>query len=199
MADAGTRIDWWVITRDTIFFLTYLIIMSMFISSNSITIMNAFILIVLYGIHITLMKYNTVYEVSIKKNVARFMEVRELTKLADNDIDSFHKNLNSRCLTIEILKKLEYRVEEKYIVFEGRYRKRIRDPTVVISDEDIPFSMMDNRSFISKMLWKKAAIKIIIRIQAYKFFEKIRRNRKSAVNLVRILPYMANGGDNAED
>ena len=90
-----------------------------------------------------------------------------------------------------MLKKLEYRVEEKYIVFEGRYRKRIRDPTVVISDEDIPFSMMDNRSFISKMLWKKAAIKIIIRIQAYKFLEKVRRNRKSAVDILRILPYMA--------
>lgn len=199
MAEPGTRIDWWVISRDTLFFLTYLIIMSAFISSNEITITNAFILIVLYVVHITAMKYNTIYEVAIKKNVARFMEIRELTKLAENDIDSFHKNLNSRSLTIEILKNLEYRVEEKYIVFEGRYRKRIRDPTVVISDEDIPFSMMDNRSFISKMLWKKAAIKIIIRIQAYKFFEKIRRNRKSAVDLVRILPYMANGGDNGED
>jgi len=56
------------------------------------------------------MKYNSIYEVAIKKNVARLMEIRELTKLADTEIDYFHRNLNSRCLTIETLKKLDYKV-----------------------------------------------------------------------------------------
>jgi hypothetical protein len=49
-------------------------------------------------------------------------------------------------------------------VFEDNQRKRIKDPIVVIVDEEIPFSMMDDRGFIARMLWKKAAIKIIIRI-----------------------------------
>jgi hypothetical protein len=57
--------------------------MSVFISSNSITLTNALILICLYAVHILAMKYNCIYEVAIKKNVARFLEIRELTKLAD--------------------------------------------------------------------------------------------------------------------
>jgi hypothetical protein len=111
-----------------------------------------------------MMKFNSTYEVAIKKNVARSMEIKELTSTANKQIDVFHRNLNSRALTIETLKKLDYKVEDKYIVFEDNQRKRIKDPIVVIVDEEIPFSMMDDRGFIARMLWKKAAIKIIIRI-----------------------------------
>lgn len=145
-----------------------------------------------------MMKYNSTYEVAIKKNVARSMEIKELTSMANSQIDVFHRNLNSRALTIETLKKLDYKVDDKYIVFEDNQRKRIKDPIVVIVDEEIPFSMMDDRGFIARMLWKKAAIKIIIRIQAYKFFEKVRRNIKSKVDIYRILPYLNDEkGDNS--
>lgn len=190
LADEGTRIDWWVITRDTIFLVIYLVVITLQISSNNITISNAIILVVLYGVHILMMKFNSTYEVAIKKNVARGMEIKELTSMANNQIDVFHRNLNSRALTIETLKKLDYKVDDKYIVFEDNQRKRIKDPIVVIVDEEIPFSMMDDRGFIARMLWKKAAIKIIIRIQAYKFFEKVRRNMRSKVDIYRILPYL---------
>ena len=141
--------------------------------------------------HILLMKFNTLYEVAIKKNVARGMEIKELTYVANTNIDHFHRNLNSRSITIEMLKNVNYRVEDKYIVIDETLRKRIKDPCVVIADEEIPFSMMDDRSFLAKMLWKKASIKIIIRISAYKFFEKTKRNFKSTVDLTRILPYLA--------
>ena len=103
IAETGTRIDWWVITRDTLFFMIYLVIITIFLSSNSITLTNAVILIVLYVIHIFAMKWNIIYEVAIKKNVARFMEIKELTRIAATDIDFFHKNLNSRAITIEML------------------------------------------------------------------------------------------------
>lgn len=119
LAETGTRIDWWVITRDTIFFVIYLVVITIQLSGNSITISNAFILLALYVVHILLMKYNSIYEVAIKKNVARLMEIRELTKLADTEIDYFHRNLNSRCLTIETLKKLDYKVQDKYIIFDA--------------------------------------------------------------------------------
>lgn len=118
IAEKGTRIDWWVITRDTLFFIIYLIIITIFLSSNEITLTNAFILIAIYVVHIFAMKWNIIYEVAIKKNVARMMEIRELTRIAQTDIDFYHKNLNSRALTIEVLQKLDYKVENKYIVFD---------------------------------------------------------------------------------
>jgi len=175
-----------------------LVVITLQLASNNITISNALILVILYMVHIMLMKFNSVYEVAIKKNVARSMEIKELTGMANTQIDVFHRNLNSRALTIETLKKLDYKVEDKYIVFDDNQRKRIKDPCVVIVDEEIPFSMMDDRGFIARMLWKKAAIKIIIRIQAYKFFEKVKRNLRSKVDIYRILPYLADEkGDNS--
>ncbi len=177
IADTNTRIDWWVITRDTIFFMIYLIIITIFLSSNSITMSNAIILIVIYFVHILWMKWNVLYEVAIKKGVARHMEVRELTRLAETDIDFFHKNLNSRCLTIETLQKLDYKVEDKYIVFDQMYRKRIKDPKVVVTEEEQPFAVMDDRGYVARLLWKKAAMKIIIKIQAHKFCGTSRERR----------------------
>lgn len=142
------------------------------------------------------MKWNSIYEVAIKKNVARLMEIRELTRIAHTDIDFFHKNLSSRCLTIETLRKLDYKVEDKYIIFDVQHRKRIKDPKVIIKEEDSPFAMMDDRNYRAKLLWKKAAMKIIIRIQAYKFFEKIRRNKRSVVEITKMLPYLVDDKDN---
>lgn len=90
IAEPGTRIDWWVITRDTIFFIIYLIVITVFLSSNSITLINSCILLGLYLVHIFAMKWNSLYEVAIKKNVARWMEIREFVKLASTNIDFFH-------------------------------------------------------------------------------------------------------------
>jgi hypothetical protein len=118
IAETNTRIDWWVITRDTLFFIIYLVVITIFLSSNEITLTNAIILIVIYGIHIMFMKWNMLYEVAIKKGVARMMEIKELTRIAHSDIDFFHKNLNSRAINIEMLMKLDYKVEDKYIIFD---------------------------------------------------------------------------------
>ena len=165
IAEAGTRIDWWIITRDSIFIIIYLIVITIFLNGNDIAIWMAVILLVLYLVHILLMKFNHIYEVAIKKAVARSMEIRELTRIAHKDISHFHKNLNStRTITIEMLKQIDYRVEEKYIIFDPFNRKKIKDPCVVIKDDRIPFSQLDNRGYVSKMMWKKAAIKIIIRL-----------------------------------
>lgn len=35
-AKVGTRIDWWIITRDTIFIIVYLVVITVFLSSNDI-------------------------------------------------------------------------------------------------------------------------------------------------------------------
>lgn len=90
IAETGTRIDWWIITRDTIFIIIYLIVITVFLSQNDIVIWQAIILIVLYFVHIMLMKFNRIYEVAIKKSVARTLEIRELNKIADKEINHFH-------------------------------------------------------------------------------------------------------------
>jgi len=36
------------------------------------------------------MKFNRIYEVAIKKSVARTLEIRELNKIADKEINHFH-------------------------------------------------------------------------------------------------------------
>lgn len=169
IAEPGTRIDWWVITRDTIFFVVYLIVMTVFLSGDTISLTNAVILILLYIVHIFLMKYNVNYEVAIKKNVARSSEIIELTGLAKKNIDFYHQNLISRAVTIDALKSLDYKVENKYIVFDSKYRKRIKEPKVVFAEDDQPMMLMDDRSYVAKMNWKKTATKVLIMLQAYKF------------------------------
>ena len=78
IADNATRVDWWIITRDTIFILCYLIVLTVFLIGNAVQIWKAFVLFGLYIVHILLMKYNHIYEVAIKKSVARRMEIKEL-------------------------------------------------------------------------------------------------------------------------
>lgn len=92
IAEIGTRVDWWIITRDTIFILIYLIVLSAFMSGNEIEWWKALVMIGLYIVHIILMKYNTIYEIAIKKAVARNMEVKELKKIVKSDISKFHCN-----------------------------------------------------------------------------------------------------------
>lgn len=55
----------------------------------------------LYFVHILLMKYNHIYEVAIKKSVARRLEISKLKKLAQEDVKQFHSIHASRKATID--------------------------------------------------------------------------------------------------
>jgi hypothetical protein len=100
-----TRVDWWIITRDTIFILFYLTIITIFLIGNSVEIYKAIVLCILYIVHILLMKFNTMYEVAIKKSVARSMELKELKRIARKDISHFHRIVmpTSTQLTLELI------------------------------------------------------------------------------------------------
>ena len=63
---AKTLIDWWIITRETVFIFIYLIVISVFLYGNSVQLWKALILVVLYIAHIFLMKFSSKYEVAIK-------------------------------------------------------------------------------------------------------------------------------------
>ena len=96
LAPEKTRIDWWISTRDAILFILYLALMSFFMSGNVIENYAIYTLLLIYIIHVVIMKMNHTYEVALKKNVANFLEVQELNRLANEDITHFHYNLQER-------------------------------------------------------------------------------------------------------
>lgn len=128
---------------------------TVFLSANDIVIWQAIILIVLYFVHILLMKFNRLYEVAIKKSVARTLEIRELNKIADTDISHFHQNLNSRAITIEMIKTVSCKVEGSYIIFDNYVRKKIKPINCVkFKEGGIPLHMLDNRGVILRNIMK---------------------------------------------
>lgn len=84
--EEGTLIDWWIITRETLFILFYLAIVTAFLVGNKVELYQATVLFILYIVHIFLMKYSNKYEVAIKKAVANKMEINELQRIAHRDI-----------------------------------------------------------------------------------------------------------------
>ena len=78
----GTLIDWWIITRETVFILIYLIAISVFLFGNRVELFKALILFILYIVHIFLMKFSSKYEVAIKQALANRNEIKTLSKIA---------------------------------------------------------------------------------------------------------------------
>ena len=99
--------------------MVYLGIMSAFMQGQEIAPTAIYILIVLYIFHVILMKFNYSYEVWLKKSVASWLEVKELRRLAKQDISHFHFNLDTRGPSIEILNRINFRKEGDILVFEN--------------------------------------------------------------------------------
>jgi hypothetical protein len=118
LADENTRVDWWISIRDSVLFLIYLAVMSYFLVGNVVEDFAIYCLVAIYFLHVFLMKLNHSYEVALKKAVAGILEVRELNRLAREDISHFHYNLDSRTPCIEILNKINYRQEGDILIFE---------------------------------------------------------------------------------
>jgi hypothetical protein len=94
----------------------YLGVFSFFLYGNNIESWKAIIIFLLYFVHILLMKFNYIYEMSIKKTVARNIELKALKKQADKDISSFHKNPERKGIKSEDLANIRYSIED-----DGRY------------------------------------------------------------------------------
>ena len=67
------------------------------------------------------MKFNYSYEVFIKRSVASWLEVKELKRLANQDISHFHYNLDTRSPSIEILNRINFRKEGDILIFENNH------------------------------------------------------------------------------
>ena len=84
-------IDWWIISRETVFILFYLALMSFALYGNKVELWKSAILFIVYIVHIFLMKYSSKYEVIVKKILAQRMEKKELSRLAKNgEMFRFH-------------------------------------------------------------------------------------------------------------
>jgi hypothetical protein len=164
----------------------YLAVLTGFLVGNNVPILGAVVLLLLYLVHIIFMKYNYVYEVAIKKSVARNMEIKELLRISAKDISHFHRNMNGRGLTIEMLNNIKYTVEENFIVFDENNKKKIKPITCVKMREE-RFANLDNRGLMARAAFKKLVIQLLIKIQAFKASEKMKRVYKSKTKLSRII------------
>lgn len=181
-APEETRIDWWISTRDTVLFVFYLIIMSVFMQGNQIESYAIVILNILYLMHVFLMKLNYTYEVQLKKSFASFLEIRELNRLANLDIKHFHLVLDTRHPSIEVLNKIDFKQEGDILIFpngalnkgtgtQGQFMAKLSDQIkyrmkaiqrVKIREER--FATPGNTTLMARARMKRAVIKILTKL-----------------------------------
>jgi Ca2+/Na+ antiporter len=183
-ADINTKIDWWIITRETIFLLFYVGLFSGFLYGNKIEIWKASFLMVFYLVHIIMMVLNQYYEVAIKKAAARHYELREKSQIIKKDIHYFQKNDEnmSRKITCDMLKNVRLTMKDKCIVYEdGKYRERLKEFYLKI------FIETEGGKGINQ--FRHLVSHIIMMIQAYKFNLKVQRSKKCKTNLSKIIKF----------
>lgn len=99
-------------------------IMSVFMAGGNIESYEIIVLNIIYLFHVFLMKLNYTYEVAIKKAFASFLEVRELNRLALEDISHFHNNLDTKHPSIEVLNTIDFKQEGDVLIFPvGAFNK----------------------------------------------------------------------------
>jgi Ca2+/Na+ antiporter len=152
LSERGTKVDWWIITRDSFFILCYLGVLSGLLNGNDISWWKALILLVLYFVHILFMKYNYIYEIFIKKSVTKFFETWEIRKKARKEIDQYYKkeieleknnesdtknenkiisseyrfrhfHISPRVISLEQIREIKFTIEGKYIVVDNLREK----------------------------------------------------------------------------
>ena len=161
---AKTFIDWWIITRETVFILLYLIVISVFLFGNKVQLWNAIVLVLLYIVHIFLMKFSSKYEVAIKQSLANKLEIGTLAKLAKQDITRFHMNLRTEAVSIEMLNKVHFKLRGEYIVFkDSLIRKKLRLSNSIKSGEE-KYADETDKKLMSRKRWKEAVSMIIIKL-----------------------------------
>jgi hypothetical protein len=191
--------------------------MSFFMQGNKIDNYAIYILLVIYIMHVILMKMNHSYEVALKKSVASFLEVRELNRLANENMAHFHYNLDTRNPSIESLNKINFRQEGEILIFENTYNKNTQGgqfmakqnnqiryrmrPINRIKIREERFATPDNRSLMVKARMKQAVIKILTKLQAFHIYEKIKRNKHCVIpvnKFVKDYHKVAKVGDKGE-
>jgi len=88
-----------------------------------------------------------------------------------------------------MITSISFKVEENHIIFDNLIKKKIKPITCVkFKEGSITYQSQNTKALMMRTLLKQAVIKIIIMIQAYKNFEKIKRNSKCDIPLTKIVP-----------
>jgi Ca2+/Na+ antiporter len=186
----GTLIDWWIITRETVFILLYLIVLSIFLYGNKVEMYKALVLLVLYVAHIFLMKFSSKYEVAIKQALANKLEIKTLSKIAKQDITRFHMNLKTEAISIEMLNKVHFTLRGEYIVFkDSLIRKKLKLSNSIKSGEE-KYADKSDKTLMARKMWKEAVSMIIIKLQAYRHNLQIQRTQQCKQRLDKMLPML---------
>ena len=143
-----------------------------------------YILLLIYTVHIFIMKMNLTFEVAIKRWVANLLEVHELNRLAADDIHHFHNNLDTRNISIELLNKIEYQQEGDVFIFNMDYLPNFKDnhskgtfmakqnnqvkyrmkPIQKIRILEERFATPENKKLMARARFKRAVIKILTKL-----------------------------------
>jgi Ca2+/Na+ antiporter len=153
---AYTLIDWWIITRETVFIFFYLVILTYCLMGNRVDLAYAVTLFILYIVHIFLMKYSSKYEVAIKQSLANSMEQKELAKIAKKDISRFHMNLKTNAISIEMLNRVKFKLRNNYIILEDSLiKKKLKMSNCIKRGEEV-FADKDDKALSARRAWKEA-------------------------------------------
>jgi Ca2+/Na+ antiporter len=188
-ATPNTRVDWWIILRDTIFIVVYISLVSVFLYGNNVESWKAITMLGLYFLHILLMKYNHIYEVAVKKSVARRLEVSKLKRLAQEDVKQFHSVHASRKPHIDQLAEISYVVDRGFVTFDdfpGRKCKMPRFKNIGPTQEFLVDRehVNDKRPYNN---FKLLVFKVNVKIQAFRIYQQLVREKRSFVSLTKYL------------
>jgi Ca2+/Na+ antiporter len=152
----GTLIDWWIITRETVFIMFYLVVLTYCLYGNRVELGKAFLLFLLYIIHIVLMKFSAKYEVAIKQALANRMEGKELARIAKKDINKYHCSVGTKAISIEMLNKVRFKLKNNYIVLaDTGIKKKMKYPACIKTGEE-KFAERDDIALTARKIWKEA-------------------------------------------
>lgn len=166
LVEENTLVDWWIITRETIFLLMYLLVISVFLYGNSVSNWKAQILFILYIVHIFLMKHSATYEVIIKTWLANRMEIKALISLAQKEqtIHLFHMSHRTNAISIEMLNKIDFRLVDNHIVFKDTGIIRTLVPIVSIKLGEEQFAEPDDKALMARLKLKRAVTYLIVKL-----------------------------------
>lgn len=97
------------------------------------------------------------------------MEINELKRLAKKEMFRFHQSLKSTALSIEQLNRIKFDLVNGYVVFKETGIRFKLEPIVCVKLGEEQFAEADDRALLSRLNFKRAVTKIIIKLQAYKF------------------------------
>ena len=204
VTDPDTKVDWWIITRETIFFLAYAGVFAGLLMGNQIEIWKAFVLILCYVVHIGFMVFNYYYEVLIKKAVSRAITLRDKQARAIKDIDQFHQNDESKScrITSDELATVELKIDGKYIVYapstgneskiggtnKYQYREKANPKYLQLYfSENLNGENDDGIELLP--FFQRLVAKCILTIQAYHLQKKVQRSKMCKVEISKFIKF----------